>query len=398
MDLLDLAKDKGLETKRTAAIGGGEYHCACPACGDGHDRFAIWPNEVGKNGVVGRYWCRRCDAKGDAIQFCRDFLDMTYREACEKLRVQPKEVGNRAYIAPKRSEFTPILATEPPPLWQEKAAAFVNWSHDQLLAQPACLEKLYERGFKLDAIKKFKLGFCTVEMFRDLEQWGLPPQIKENGNAKKLWLPSGFIIPAFGSGGRVMQIKVRRSNWCEGDELPKYVAITGGMRCPSIYGDPAKQITIVLESEFDGLLIQQQAGELCCSIALGGSTKRPDLYTDHLLRKASLILFCPDVDEAGASSLAWWEAEYTNLALWPAPFGKSPGDALRDHKVDLYRWILQGIPEALKQSVNIPLCEFICKECGNNDYWISIYNDAICMRCIPPDVDETLVKRRRQAS
>lgn len=66
MDLIDLALEKGLEPKRTSSHGGGKYHSACPNRKDGKDRFAIWPNEQSKN-CTGRYWCRVCDAKGDAV-------------------------------------------------------------------------------------------------------------------------------------------------------------------------------------------------------------------------------------------------------------------------------------------------------------------------------------------
>ncbi|MFC1886609.1 CHC2 zinc finger domain-containing protein, partial [Thermodesulfobacteriota bacterium] len=64
MNLLDLLAEDGHSLKRKTSK---ELAGSCPFCG-GTDRFIVHP-EKGKGG---RYWCRRCDKKGDAIQFLRD--------------------------------------------------------------------------------------------------------------------------------------------------------------------------------------------------------------------------------------------------------------------------------------------------------------------------------------
>ena len=43
MTLLELAQNLGLDLKKTSHTKGGEYHSACPGCGEGVDRFVIWP-------------------------------------------------------------------------------------------------------------------------------------------------------------------------------------------------------------------------------------------------------------------------------------------------------------------------------------------------------------------
>ncbi len=70
MQLLELAQSDGLNPKKVTFTQGGEYHCPCPACG-GKDRFIIWS---GKN----RSLCRRCEKKGDGIQYLRDFHGLSY--------------------------------------------------------------------------------------------------------------------------------------------------------------------------------------------------------------------------------------------------------------------------------------------------------------------------------
>ena len=62
-------------------------------------------------------------------------------------------------------------------------------------------------------------------------------------------------------------------------------------------------------------------------------------------------MFCPDINQAGAKFLDRLQKNYTNGVLWPVPLGKSPGDALSDHGVNLREWILQGLPNELKRQI-----------------------------------------------
>lgn len=117
MDLLELGRDIGLNLTKTSNSNGGEYHGSCPGCGEGKDRFVIWPEQD-------RYWCRRCEAKGDAIQFCRDFMSMTYKEACDKLMINTN--NNQRNLAPQSMRASVIA--DPPLLWQAKALIFAEWA------------------------------------------------------------------------------------------------------------------------------------------------------------------------------------------------------------------------------------------------------------------------------
>ena len=74
MQLLDLVQADGLAPKKITSIKGGEYHSPCPFCG-GKDRFIVWNR-------VNHYFCRRCEKKGDTIQYLRDFHKLSYSAAC----------------------------------------------------------------------------------------------------------------------------------------------------------------------------------------------------------------------------------------------------------------------------------------------------------------------------
>lgn len=58
----------------------------------------------------------------------------------------------------------------------------------------------------------------------------------------------------------------------------------------------------------------------------------------RLLVRAHAIVFCLDVDSAGAIAYRWWRDVYPSMRLYPPPVGKSPGDALIAG-IDLREWI-----------------------------------------------------------
>ena len=347
MNLIDLAEMAQLKPKKTSSHGGGEYHSSCPNCKDGQDRFAIWPNEKATN-CEGRYWCRVCDVKGDAIQFCRDFLGLTFQNACKQLNAPIFEFKNQC----RKKIAVPLKTSSKPAItWQDKAGVFIDWCHQQIFKNHFAMEKLYQRGFTEKSIRRFNLGYCPRDFWRLYSDWGLNTELKPNGKPKMIWLPHGLTLPWFDTNGKTLKINIRRLDWHEDDNYGKYIKIAGGMQCPAIYGDPSLKVGIILESEFDALLIQQEAGDFCFCIATGGSTQPLDIYTDHVVRKSPLIMFCPDIDQAGAKFLERLQKNYTNGVLWPAPLGKSPGDALSDHSVNLREWILQGLPDELKRQI-----------------------------------------------
>jgi rubrerythrin len=73
-DLLYLFERFGVDLHKA---GQHEYCGACPFCG-GTDRFRVWPTVPGK---VGRYWCRQCEASGDAIDLYRTMQGLDFFEA-----------------------------------------------------------------------------------------------------------------------------------------------------------------------------------------------------------------------------------------------------------------------------------------------------------------------------
>lgn len=344
MNVIDLLEELDFRPKRKAATHGGEYCSPCPFCKDGDDRFLLWPKRHNKNGEYqgGRFSCRVCGRYGDAITFLRQLYGLTYWDACARLRIEPKSRNSSTL---PRQKPKPQVAEEPPDLWKEKSEAFVAWAQKQLLSNSNGLAMFRKRGFNDESIIRYRLGFNPTTFFRGRPDWGLPPQQKEDGKDRKLWLPAGVVIPTI-SHDQVVKVKARRSDWKEGDKWPKYVEISGSKQAFSIYGNTFLPCALIMESELDALLVQQEAADMVYCIALGGSTKPLDTDTDRLLRGTPLVLFLPDFDKAGAIAWKKWKKMFPNIQRILTPCEKSAGDYFQSGG-DLREW-LEGCIEEIK--------------------------------------------------
>jgi len=262
--------------------------------------------------------------------------------------VKPR-ISSKIIYPFKKTRFQPKIIESVSDAWKEAAKAFIERSQKRLQEHPHALEMLISRGFTKETIEKFSLGWNPETIFDNRATWGLSYQLNERGNEKKQWLPRGMVIP-YMQNGIPLRIKIRRSDWNAGDDLPKYVEVSGCIQRPSIYGDLEKPM-VVMESELDAILIQQFASDLCCCLALGGVGKRPDKQVHELLCKAPIILLALDYDEAGKKEYPFWMSLYPNLRPWPPRKGKSPGDSHILHQVDLRKWISDGLSMRSVKSV-----------------------------------------------
>ena len=321
--LIELAIELGLDPKRVSSSRGGEFHSSCPVCG-GRDRFIIWPGKE-------YYWCRQCKRSGDGIQFCRDFLGMSFQDACIKVGdIRTNPFSYHPSDTPIHSSF----------LWKEKAAAFVKCAHDRLLLDSVALHLVRARGLRIETIKQHQIGWNPVPVFPPREGWGLETKI-EDGKVKKLLLPQGIVLPAF-ENNQLEKIKIRRSHWKEGDRFGKYYIVPGSRDITPVFGDPNHPIVLIIEAEFDAMLVIQEVGDRCCCLALGGAQKRPEELIHRWLNSRKLILFALDFDYAGKAEYTWWQTIFPQLEPWPVPEEKSPGDYFIKGG-NLQAWISSGI-------------------------------------------------------
>ena len=333
MTLLDLVHFDGLVMKKTATTNGGEYAGPCPWCG-GSDRFRVWPEDRD-----GRYWCRGCGKSGDAIQYLRDYREMSYRNACELLNITPAEPRHDEGRQ-ERPTFTPKEPTPPPLTWTVKATAFLEMSQAALWTEAGDDARafLYGKGLNDDTIKRAGLGWSALDYYRTRESWGLPVALKDDGTSKRLWIPVGLVIPCFVDDYLLSRLRIRRH-----EGIPRYIVVPGSDTRPMSW-DTDKEAIVIVESELDGMLLTQEVGDLAAVVALGSVSARPDATTHELLCRAQIILLALDSDDAGGkSSWSFWNDTYgMKVKRWPCVEGKDPSEAWQKG-MNVRDWIIAGI-------------------------------------------------------
>jgi DNA primase len=319
MTLLELLKEDGIKTRRI----GKTYRARCPFHnGKTATSLSIDPQK-------GLYFCHGCGKTGDAIQWLRDYRGLSFQEAC-------LELGREPSLKPLREHREDRPKPSPSLKWQQKAGAFLAIAQGALKTNRAVLGWLRGRGLRDETIKAAGLGWNPRTRYDDRETWGLEPLQDEKGKKKALWLPSGLAIPLIEK-GRVLRLRIRRPS---GE--PRYVIVSGSDTKPMTW-NLNRGAVVIVESELDGLLIEQEAGELAGVVVLGTVTVKPDQELNGLLKRASSILISIDFDEAGARA-AWqyWLKTYPNAKRWPTPYGKDPTEAMQKG-LNIRAWLEAGL-------------------------------------------------------
>ncbi len=321
MTILGLLQQDGNQLKKVSNTHGGEYAGPCPFCG-GDDRFRVWPEQD-------RFWCRQCGKAGDSIQYLRDTKGMTYMQACDALRAEPRV---KPSTRQERAVWTPRETITPQKTWQEKASAFLAWTEKHLQENGNVNQWLNnDRGLTEETIKQAHLGWNPKDLYRDRNTWGL------EDIGKKLWLPGGLVIP-YQVEGKLIRLRIRRPDPGKG---ARYPLVPGSDTKAMILPGPNKAV-VVVESELDAILLHQEAGDIVTTVSLGNAQTRPDEKTHSLLGRAEEILLSLDSDKAGVKeTLVWWKGRYP-AKWWPVPEGKDPAEAMQVG-IDLKTWIMAGL-------------------------------------------------------
>lgn len=338
IDILALISSDGYEFKKHATTHGGEYAGPCPWCG-GNDRFLIWPEYKG-----GRYWCRGCEKKGDAVQYVRDTRNLSYFEALDFLGIEKTRSNKtkRKRIGPP--SFMPKTESLPPALWIEKATKLLKWSQDQLWTPDgqAARDILSGKGLNEATIRRAGIGWNPGEhgkdLYRDRRGWCLSHEVHRDGRPKRLWIPQGIVIPLTGKEG-ARRLRIRRRT----EDDPRYVIVAGSQMAPLVL-ESVNSVFVVVESELDAWLVFQEAGDMAGVMAMGSASAKPDTAAHDLLIKSEKILNALDYDPAGARAAwkFWPEAYGAKVTRWPVPIGKDPSDAWQQG-INIRDWIEAGL-------------------------------------------------------
>jgi len=352
LNILDLLKQDGKSPKRVGSSWGGTYSCPCPSCG-GNDRFRSFPNKT--DGIS--WLCQQCNKKGGTIKYLMEFRGMSYTDACSYLGVSPRSrtFSLNGQKPSSFREWEPPPPKEAPPVeWQTKASERIEKARNSLwfgLCTNHIREWLFSRGIKEVTIKEASLGVLTLPSFGNRQDWGLPEKLKEDGSPTKLRISPGLVIPYI-QDGIIQKINIRSF---DPESESKYILLEGSASIPMLWGDT--ESFIIVESELDGLLLFQEAGDLVSIVALGSATMRPDSELTERLKTALKILVALDSDEAGAQNTQWWLKYFPNAVRLPVLRGKDPTEAYQ-RGLDLRAWIHAGLQysgETIPHEENAPI-------------------------------------------
>ena len=346
-DILSVIQTWGIVLRPNGKKHGGEFVGPCPFCREGDDRFHVWPFHNKWEG--GGYWCRICGKSGDLIAFFMEMDGLSYGQACQAAGIESKDYGYAKPVLSKRPTpgevFSPQAYEDPSEKWREKSGDFVERCHEALLKNRTALEKLFlDRGLTEESVRRFKIGMNASDFFRPRESWGLPKEINDKtGKPKKLWIPKGLVIPYLVD-GMVMRIRIRRPKEdLKSESDPRYYFVPGSSPAIMRIGEDMRA-WVIEETELDGMLIAQEAGDLVGVHALGTAASKPDKHCMDDLSAAEVILVSTDFDKAGRNASGWWLQNFRQAERWPVPEGKDPGDMFK--AVDVRAWVLAGLPPA----------------------------------------------------
>lgn len=285
------------------------------------------------------YKCFGCGIQGDVIDWWQwqEGLDIPeIRKRLEAMGPLPPDVKRSRETArkPKRARGDP-----PPDAWQTRARFYVEKSSDVLWSPRGkqALAYLREiRGLNDETIRDFDLGYNpTGQHFRPVTAWGLT-------KGKAVYFSRGIVIPCEVQGA-IWYVQVRRPT--AGDSLHRYIGDPLASWQPkvkywtlrgsgkAIFGldnVQAQPTAMICESEFDAMLLSQQAGDLVDVVAIGGAGSRPDPLTLWPLARAGRWFVVLDRDQftklQEQGNVSWWDDFSARVRVVHPPEGNDVGD------------------------------------------------------------------------
>jgi len=349
VDVLALIQSDVHLTRTSPSYRGGQWSGKCPfgGCGSEQDGFQVWPNH---DSGRGRFWCRKCGASGDAINYVQMMDSLGFLAACDALKVK---VSGRQKKAPP----PPPNAVQPPPiLWQERGLSFISYAEGMMWARPDNPGRAYLRkgGLTDNIIKSARVGWNPKNYYVEPSHWGM-------SGRTKIACGRGVVFPQFAYGS-LWGIKIRLIPEQEypprSGNIMKYSGPRGSVTCLNGMDDMREGFPALLaEGDRDRLLILQELGAVVDPVTCGGSQKTIPQQAIAALLHCPELLIAYDGDLAGllgkgkvleqvayrahpltvpqGYDLTSYHQEGNDLRVWFANslgrlVGASPGETLED--------------------------------------------------------------------
>lgn len=277
----------------------------CPLHADRNPSFLVDPER-------GSWKCFGCGERGDAADLLMRLDGLAFPEAVKRLASMFGLDGDPdSRAAPPRPRTPPPRERpEAPAVDPSLALARGQWAKGvaleavERLWSPEgreALAYLRDRGLTDEAIRRARLGFvASLEVPR-----------KGGGTYRA----SGVSVPWF-DGDRLALLKVRQM----GESVPKYVEAFRDR--PSLHAlfevRPGLPLVIV-EGEFDAILLGQELGGLANVATAGSASSRPTREALNAVRRSPRLCAAHDADAAGDKAASLWPSRAIRVRP-PAPF------------------------------------------------------------------------------
>lgn len=295
---------------------GGRLLFLCPFHEDRRPSFSV-------DSTSGRWRCWSGCGHGDAADLVMRREGMNFPQAVELLAESFSHQGEgiqapRLVSAPRRRSYEPPDLA--PDLRREGEKLVIE--AERRLWEPRnrkALMYLIERGLTAETIRKARLGLIV--------RAAVPFK-----NRPGRYTTSGITIPWFDADGRLALLKVRRPAGSD----PRYHPTYWGR--PTIYPSPAEvkpgRPLVIVEGEFDALLLAQELDDRVPVITLGPASARRNRAVDAALAVAFPLYVATDSDPAGDTAADIWPKHAIQVR---PPAGMDWGDL---HKIE---------PEAIRR-------------------------------------------------
>lgn len=339
IDLQDLIEQHApTRLVRVSSSGQGEYAGPCPWCG-GTDRFRVWPYSVRPH-----YWCRQCYQSGDAIQFMKDWLQLSFGEACYQLGLDPWLEGQE-----RQQQFQQTADELPCLEWQSIGNALVQKAQQALWSPLGtdALAYLKSRGLTDETIRKAKLGYVPLNasgrwLEFPFESWGLKEEELTPAQLQKgcVRVPDGILIPWYES-STLWKLAVKRPG-----QKMDYGQILGSAE--GLYNVDSVQSGVtcmMVEGEIDALSVYQEVNIGLGCVATGSATRGRLNRWVSLLCLASDVLQSFDADEGGDDGANWWLEKLPHARRYRPVGAKDPNELLQHSPEKLRNWLNASLEE-----------------------------------------------------
>lgn len=237
---------------------GNEWHSPCPFCPDhGTDRFIIR--------TTGRYWCRKCDAKGWIDE---NLPNAKHTETAEE---------RTARMAAERAEREANLER-----WRNsaEAQAYLRYHANQ---SPENLAWWEGRGITAAEVERYKLGFCPQKTFK-----------ADDGTR---FSSSAYTVPIL-RGGCLLNVTYRLNEVPPALKAGKYRQVFDIPQALFYAEEGTRKRGILLEGAIKAMVVYRFIGGAMQVIGSPGITPHPSVLEDLL--SFDELFFIPDPDASTA--------------------------------------------------------------------------------------------------